>query len=57
MIVSTMKSVIETGRPALGTRMLYVLFKLMEPMGPARARTERWPFEAVRVEVRTARPG
>ena len=52
MIVSTLKSVIETGKPAFGTRMLYVLFKLMEPMGPARAKTERWPFEAVNVAVR-----
>ena len=51
MIVSTLKSVVETGKPAFGTRMLYVLFKLMEPMGPARAKTERWPFEAVNVEA------
>ena len=51
MIVNTMKSVIETGRPSFGIRMLYVLFKVMEPMGGARARSERWPFEAVKVEV------
>jgi hypothetical protein len=32
------------------------LFKLMEPMGPARARTERWPFEAVQVEIPAGAP-
>jgi uncharacterized protein YndB with AHSA1/START domain len=53
MIVGTMKSVIETGRPSLGVRLLYVLFKAMEPMSPASAKSERWPFEAVKVQARS----
>jgi uncharacterized protein YndB with AHSA1/START domain len=50
-IVNTLKSVVETGRPSLGVRALFVLFKLMEPMGPARSKSERWPFDAVNVKV------
>ena len=36
MIVNTLKSVIETGRPSFGMRMLYLLFKLTAPMTPAK---------------------
>jgi len=43
MIVKTMKSIIETGKPAFGIRMLYVLFGLMEPFSPAKSRSEHWP--------------
>ncbi len=43
MIVSTLKRVMETGRPSLGVRLLYTLFKIMEPMTPAKCRSERWP--------------
>ena len=43
MIVNTLKSVIETGRPSFGTRMLFVLFKLMAPMTPKRCLSEHWP--------------
>jgi uncharacterized protein YndB with AHSA1/START domain len=53
MIVNTMKSVIETGRPSFGIRLLYALFKVMEPIGPASAKSERWPFEAVKVPARS----
>lgn len=45
MIVNTLKAVIETGRPSLGTRLLFVLFKLMQPFTPAKCRTENWPVE------------
>lgn len=45
MIASTFKSVIETGRPSFGTRMLFILFKLMEPMSPKRSRSEHWPID------------
>ncbi len=45
MIVNTLKAVIETGRPSLGTRLLYVLFKLMQPFTPAKCRTEHWPVD------------
>lgn len=43
MIVNTMKAVIETGKPTLGTRLLFVLFKLMEPFSPAKTRSGNWP--------------
>lgn len=42
-IVNTLKSVVETGRPPLTARLLFVLFKLLEPFNPKRARSENWP--------------
>jgi uncharacterized protein YndB with AHSA1/START domain len=41
LIVNTLKSVMETGQPSLGVRLLFVLFKIMPP--PKAARSERWP--------------
>ena len=43
MIVNTLKAVIETGRPSFGTRMLFLLFRVMQPFTPAKCRTEHWP--------------
>lgn len=45
MIVGTLKRVIETGRPGFGTRMLFVLFKVMAPMTPKKCRSEHWPVD------------
>ena len=45
MIVNTLKAVIETGRPAIGTRMLFVVFRLMQPFTPAKRRSERLPID------------
>jgi uncharacterized protein YndB with AHSA1/START domain len=45
MIVKTLKVVVETGRPTLATRLLYVFFGLMEPVMPKRARSENWPLD------------
>ena len=45
MIVNTLKSVLETGRPSFGIRMLYVLFKLMAPLSPKRCLTKNWPID------------
>lgn len=42
LILNTLKAVIETGRPPLGTRILFGLFALLEPMTPKRCRTENW---------------
>jgi uncharacterized protein YndB with AHSA1/START domain len=42
MIVNTLKAIVETGRPSFGTRMLYVLFKLLTPLTPKKARSENW---------------
>ena len=46
MIVNTLKAVIETGRPKLPIRILYVLFRVLQPISPKRCRTEHWPLEA-----------
>ena len=43
MIVNTLKSVIETGKPSFGTRMLFLLFRVMAPFTPKRCRNEFWP--------------
>lgn len=45
LIVNTLKSVIETGRPAFGTRMLFLLFKIMAPLSPKKCRSEFWPVD------------
>lgn len=45
MIVNTLKRIVETGRPSLGIRMLYGLFKVLEATTPKRCRAENWPME------------
>ena len=42
LILNTLKAVIETGRVPFGTRALYALFALLEPMTPKRCRVEHW---------------
>lgn len=44
MIVATLKSICETGRPAFGTRLMYLMFKHMEFVLPARTKSEHWPL-------------
>ncbi len=46
MIVNTLKAVIETGRPALGTRVLFGVFKLVAPMTPKKCLSKNWPVDA-----------
>ncbi|MEM1447907.1 MAG: SRPBCC domain-containing protein [Planctomycetota bacterium] len=46
MIVNTLKRIVETGKPSLGVRTLYALFKVLEPITPKRCRVEHWPLEA-----------
>jgi uncharacterized protein YndB with AHSA1/START domain len=45
MIANTLRHVIETGRPAVGTRLLFGVFKLMAPMTPGKCRSEHWPID------------
>jgi uncharacterized protein YndB with AHSA1/START domain len=45
MIVNTLRSVIETGRPTFGIRVLYVLFKVLGPLTPSRCKSEHWPVD------------
>jgi uncharacterized protein YndB with AHSA1/START domain len=42
LIVNTLKQVIETGKPALGTRALFLVFRAMEPFTPKRCLTSNW---------------
>ena len=44
MITGTLKHVVETGKPSLGTRMLHIIFKLSEPFSPAKTKIEHWPL-------------
>lgn len=48
MIVKTLKSIVERGRPTAGVRLLYGLFKVLEPVSPKRCRVDRWPLQAAR---------
>ena len=45
LIVKTLKVMVETGRPALGTRLLFVLFRILEPTSPKAMRSEHWPLQ------------
>jgi uncharacterized protein YndB with AHSA1/START domain len=44
MILQSLKAIAETGRPPLGTRLMYVAFGLMEFVLPKRTRSEHWPL-------------
>lgn len=43
-ILNTLKQIAETGRPTLGTRLMYQMFGLLEFILPARTRSEHWPL-------------
>ena len=45
LIVNTLKRVVETGKPSLGTRALFQFFKLMGPLTPKRCLSEHWPVD------------
>ena len=45
MIVNTLKRVMETGKPSLTTRMLFVLFKVLAPTSPKKCRSKNWPVD------------
>jgi uncharacterized protein YndB with AHSA1/START domain len=44
-ILNNLKAIVETGRPPLGTRLMYAMFKHMEFVLPSRAKSENWPLE------------
>ena len=46
-IVKTLKEIVETGRPAFGTRVLYLCFGLLALFTPARCRSDQWPLQEV----------
>ena len=45
MIVKTLKQVIETGRPALGTRLLFGVFRVLAVATPKKCLSENWPVD------------
>jgi uncharacterized protein YndB with AHSA1/START domain len=51
-ILNNLKSIVETGRPPLGTRVMYAMFGAMEFVLPARTKAERWPLEGTRKETK-----
>ena len=55
LIAKTLKAIVETGHPPLGTRLLFVLFKLMAPFNPRSTRSENWPLEAGATDRSAAR--
>jgi uncharacterized protein YndB with AHSA1/START domain len=44
-IMAALKAICETGRPALGTRLMYWMFDHMEFVLPARTKSEHWPLK------------
>ncbi len=44
MILNTLKAICETGRPRLGTPLMYRMFEQMEFMLPKRTSAEHWPL-------------
>ena len=47
-ILGNLKSIVERGRPSLGTRMMYGMMGAMEFVLPKKTRTEHWPLEGKR---------
>ena len=43
-ILNNLKSIVETGRPPFGARMMYVMFDKLEFVLPAKTRTGNWPL-------------
>ncbi len=44
MIVNTLKSVVETGKPSFGTRLMYFMFKYLEFVLPKKSSVKNWPM-------------
>jgi hypothetical protein len=43
-ILKNLKSIVETGRPPLGTRLMYAVFGVLEFVLPAKTKSENWPL-------------
>ncbi len=43
-ILKNLKSIVETGRPPLGTRLMYAMFGALEFVLPAKTKSEHWPL-------------
>ena len=52
-IVKQLKAIVETGRPTLGARVLYTVFRWLAPLNPASTRSENWPLEPLNSRAAT----
>lgn len=43
-ILGNLKSIVETGRPPLGTRLMYAMFGALEFVLPKKTKSENWPL-------------
>jgi hypothetical protein len=43
-ILRTLKAIVETGRPPLGTRLMYAMFGALEFVLPAKTKSGNWPL-------------
>ncbi len=43
-ILKNLKSIVETGRPPWGARLMYAVFGALEFVLPAKTRSDRWPL-------------
>jgi len=43
-IVNNLKAIVETGRPTLTARCMYLMFGLLAPLNPKSTRSENWPL-------------
>ncbi len=44
-ILRTLKAIVETGRPPLGTRLMYAMFGALEFVLPAKTKSGNWPLD------------
>ena len=43
-VFNSMLTLVETGRPPLGSRLMYVAFGALESVLPTRTKSEKWPL-------------
>ncbi|HEX4942925.1 MAG TPA: SRPBCC domain-containing protein [Usitatibacteraceae bacterium] len=44
-ILRNLKSIVETGRPPFGTRLMYAMFGALEFVLPGKTKSEHWPLQ------------
>ncbi len=44
-ILNNLKAIVETGRPPMGTRMMYGMFGALEFVLPKKTKSEHWPLD------------
>ncbi len=47
-ILNNLKSIVETGKPPWGTRLVYTMFGALEFVLPAKTKSENWPLDGRR---------